>query len=237
MKRTIFIGDVHGCVDELDELLERTAYGADDRLCFVGDLVARGPDTQGVLDRVRELDGIVVRGNHEERILAAHRAKAQGKRGPRLGPAHHRLLRELGEVEFEYMAGLPLSYELPDHNIRLVHGGVLPGLPFERQSSWTLMHIRSINDDGSPSDKLGEETWAASYQEGPHIVFGHDSRRRLQLHENATGIDTGCVYGGKLTAIVLEANQQMPPVAEREQLMVVVDAHAQYYSGVKKKAV
>jgi hypothetical protein len=85
---TIIIGDVHGCADELSELLGRVGPGAGDQVVFVGDLVARGPDSPGVLRLVRELGARAVRGNHEERLLAARAARRKGEQGPRLGAAH-----------------------------------------------------------------------------------------------------------------------------------------------------
>jgi predicted phosphodiesterase len=66
MGRTIIVGDVHGCRRELELLLERIDFRAGDRLVFVGDLIARGPDTLGVLDVARTTGAIVVRGNHEQ---------------------------------------------------------------------------------------------------------------------------------------------------------------------------
>ncbi|MDQ2645633.1 MAG: metallophosphoesterase, partial [Myxococcota bacterium] len=75
---TILIGDVHGCAAELSELLERLGPRQGDQVVFVGDLVARGPDSPGVLRLIRELGGRAVRGNHEERLLAARAARRKG---------------------------------------------------------------------------------------------------------------------------------------------------------------
>ena len=67
--RTVIVGDVHGCRRELEQLLERIRFSNGDRLVFVGDLVARGPDSLGVLDIVRRTGALVVRGNHEQKLL------------------------------------------------------------------------------------------------------------------------------------------------------------------------
>src|SRR5688500_7820193 len=69
--RTIMGGDVHGWRIELEALLDRVGFTSGDRLVFVGDLVARGPDSLGVLDIVRQPGAIVVRGNHEQKLLDA----------------------------------------------------------------------------------------------------------------------------------------------------------------------
>jgi calcineurin-like phosphoesterase family protein len=70
MQRTIVIGDVHGCIEELRELLKKCEYCPDDEVVFVGDLVARGPDSLGVLALVRNLGARSVLGNHDHALLS-----------------------------------------------------------------------------------------------------------------------------------------------------------------------
>jgi hypothetical protein len=138
----------------------------------------------------------------------------------------------LSDEDWALLESLPLYMDLEQHDLRIVHAGVLPGVPFERQEAWTLTHIRSVLPSGAPSDKLDGGLWGELYADGPHVVFGHNSRRQLQLHPRATGIDTGCVYGGSLTALVLAEGQHMPFPDERRELLVSVPAHAPYYRGV-----
>lgn len=228
MGRTLIVGDVHGCAAELDALLERLGVTADDRLVFVGDLVARGPDSRGVLRRVRELGARAVVGNHEERLLAARDARTRGEPGPRLGPAHQRVLDELDDEDWALLDSLPLSLDLPEHEMRVVHAGVVPGVPFDEQDPWLLTHIRTIDRDGIPSHRFGGKPWGTRYVGPPHIVFGHNARRTPQLHPHATGIDTGCVYGGALTALVLEPHQKPPAVESRSDVLVGVPARRAY---------
>ena len=75
--RTIVVGDVHGCLEELDELLSRLEVGPSDRLVLAGDLMDRGPDPVGVVRRARERGALAVLGNHDEKHLrfARHEAK------------------------------------------------------------------------------------------------------------------------------------------------------------------
>jgi hypothetical protein len=228
MGRSIVIGDVHGCSRELGELLSLVAPTGDDHVYFVGDLVARGPDSHGVLGMVREVSGKAVLGNHEARLLEAHRARFRGEPGL-LGKNHEGVLRELTDADWASLDALPLYLDLPDHGARIVHAGVAPGVPFEKQDGWTLTHIRSIEPDGAPSERSGKESWSASYRGRPHLVFGHDARRRLQLHPWATGIDTGCVYGGSLTALVIPARETLPFPNQRREMLVSVRARETYY--------
>ncbi len=228
MGRTLIIGNVHGCAAELDALLARLAVGEADRVVFVGDLLARGPDSRGVLAKVRALGARSVLGNHEERLLAARDARSRGEPGPRMGPAHRRVFDELDDDDWALLESLPLSIELPEHELRVVHAGVVPGVPFEEQDPWLLTHIRTIDAEGIPSNRFGGTLWGADYDGGPHVVFGHNARLTPQLHPHATGIDTGCVYGGRLTAMVLEAGQKPPPIEERASVLVNVPAQHTY---------
>lgn len=219
---------MHGCARELGELLDRVGPTTDDRVIFVGDLVARGPDTPGVLRLARQFHSLSVLGNHEHRLLLAHQAHRTGGRSPHLGPSHARLLQELGDEDWAHLEALPLSLEFPDHNVRVVHAGVVPKVAFQEQQAWTLLHLRSLTKKGAPSDRYSDVSWAELYDEDPHIIFGHNAQAGLQLCKAATGLDTGCVYGGALTALVLEAGQAPPPPAERPDCMVSVPSHGRY---------
>jgi hypothetical protein len=153
-----------------------------------------------------------------------------GTKGPLLGPRHRAVLGELSDEHWALLEALPLYVDLPEHGARIVHAGVLPGVPFTKQDAWTLTHIRSVGPDGAASDAFGAVSWAEKYSQEPHLVFGHDSRRKLQLHPHATGLDTGCVYGGSLTALVLARNARIPFPNERRDLLVSVRAREAYYA-------
>lgn len=224
---TVIVGDIHGCLRELSELLDRVGPGRDDRVVFVGDLVARGPDSPGVLKLLRELGASAVRGNHEERLLSARAARRRGDTGPRLGAAHTAVFEALSELDWETLENLPLKLDIDLHGLRVVHAGVVPGVPWEAQDPRLVTHLRSIAEDGTPSDRHGIP-WGARYEGPPHVVFGHNARRDVQLHPHATGLDTGCVYGGALTGLVLPAGVAVPPVDVRRDALVQVKAHAAY---------
>ena len=169
MARTILIGDVHGCAIELGELLERVAPTSDDRVVFVGDLVARGPDSRGVLRIVRELAALCVRGNHEEKLLAGRHARRIGSSKPKLTASHAELVETLDDAEWAQIEALPLSLDLKAQGLRVVHAGMVPGQAWEAQDPWMLTHIRSIDDDGTPSARWGRP-WGALYNGPEQIV-------------------------------------------------------------------
>ena len=133
---------------------------------------------------------------------------------------HRDLARALRPVDWSLLQSSKTWIDLPDHGVRVVHAGIDPDLPFEQQKPDTLMRIRTVL---APGDTRGERyvLWGARYCGPPHIVFGHNAAPGLQLHDWATGLDTGCVYGGRLTAMVLEKGQQVPrAIAARREVLV-----------------
>ena len=203
-RRTLIVGDVHGCREELEDLLDESGWEAGDELVLVGDLVAKGPDSLGVIRLLRDLGAQAVRGNHDQHCLKWWDAKRAGERLPKLKPAHQRVADELEEEDWEWLAALPLWLELPEHDALVVHAGLLPDLPLEEQDPDDLMNMRSILDDGTTSRSYEEGTPWASLWPGPRlVVFGHDAVRGLQNRSHSVGLDTGCVYGGWLSALWL----------------------------------
>jgi hypothetical protein len=232
MGRSLFVGDVHGCARELGELLELLGPTSDDRVYFVGDLVARGPDSAGVLRIFREIGAKGVLGNHEARLLEVRRARLSGSPGPRVHPSHESLLQSFTGADWAVLETLPLYVDVEEHGVRVIHAGVNPRLAFPEQDAWTLTNIRSVTVEGKASHLSGDESWAAAYRTGagPHIVFGHDARRGLQLHSAATGLDTACVYGGSLTALVVPRGEPLPFPDERRGQLLSVRAKQRYYA-------
>lgn len=227
MARTLFIGDVHSCADELEELCDRAALVSGDRVVFTGDLLSRGPKPHRVLEIFRQLGARAAVGNHEQRLLDAHRARARGEKGPRLGGSHQAIVNELRSEDWELLAALPLLVDVPEHGVVVAHAGIDPSVPLRAQDPWVVTHVRSIDADGKPSEKWGA-LWGASYDGPEHIVFGHNARKQPQFHAFATGLDTGCVYGGRLTGMLLPEGASPPSVSERGGTLVSVAAREEY---------
>jgi len=226
MARTVIIGDVHGCRDELAALLDRVGFAKGDRLVMVGDLVVRGPDPAGTVDLLMSLDARAVRGNHEDRLLRIRAGEALANEPQRA------VIAALSPRHWAFLEALPLWLDLPEHDVRVVHAGVVPGVPIEQQPPRALMYMRCLNRAGEPVEKRGDDLWGARYQGSPHMVFGHNARTEPQLHPAATGLDTGCVYGGRLTALVLDEGARPPrSKGERrawERSLVSVKAERRY---------
>lgn len=204
MERTIIVGDVHGCVDELRILLRKVGHSNGDRVVLAGDLVAKGPDSQGVVQFAREAGLLAVLGNHDAFALAhrheAHTRSHQGRRS---------YIGSLGAEDWEYLQSLPLHLRLGPakpggFDYLVVHAGLAPGLPVDTQKREHMLSLRSIAETGEPTSRLLLRfPWAARWRGPELVVFGHDAVRGLQRWPLALGLDSGCVYGRMLTALVL----------------------------------
>lgn len=228
--RTVIVGDVHGCSEELEELIEQVGYRPQDCWVFVGDLIARGPDTRGVLRLVRSLGAQVVLGNHEQRLLEVRDARRIGLPGPKLGPGHEQVLKTLEEHDWAVLEGMRPWLELPEHSVLVVHAGLDARKQLSEQKLEVLTKIRSI-EGGEPTERFSERSWAETYEGPTHVVFGHNARLGLRFYPFATGVDSGCVYGQALSALVLNRGERPAHISERKKQVVQVQAQKAYYFG------
>jgi len=211
--RLLCIGDVHGCAAELEVLLRAIAPAQADRLVFLGDYVDRGTESRATLDLLLELReklprAVFLRGNHEEMMLAylgfggdgaeiflrAGGAATLASYGLDVrasgAPSADEVRRRFPAAHLEFLSGaLRLHYE--DGPYLFVHAGVRPGRSLDRQEPRDLLWIR-------------EEFLTAEHGLAQTVVFGHTPLREVwfQPHRKI-GLDTGCVFGGRLSALDL----------------------------------
>jgi len=198
----LVVGDVHGCVEELEELLGVVLRDGERTVVFAGDLTGKGPDSGAVIRRARELGALAVRGNHDEKLIRWWEAVLAGEEPPELGEEHAEAAEQLDAEDWDYLCSLPYYLRL-DEGALVVHGGFVPGVPLEEQEPEVMLTIRSIRADGTPSKRVDGEPWASLWPGPELVVFGHDAVRGLQMYEHAVGLDTGCVYGGRLSGYLL----------------------------------
>lgn len=201
MARTIIIGDVHGCYRELLALFDKLSVTSDDRIVSVGDLVVKGNRNREVLELfMGEARFSSVIGNHDRALLRHH------LEGRRLSAEQEQCWRELApdiERYIGYIANLKPYIELGTHAV--VHAGVRPGIALSEQTLEDLTVLRTLGAD-RPSSRDGIP-WYDVYDGETHIVFGHWAGAKPRRARRALGLDTGCVYGGRLTAYVIESDK------------------------------
>lgn len=211
------IGDVHGCIDELTELLGKLGYTvngsrvrppAGRRAVFVGDLIDRGPDSVGALrlamDMVEDGTAFCVPGNHDAKLLK----KLQG-RNVQLLHGLDKTLAQLGAQPPEFSERVRMFFEsLPNHIIldggKLVvaHAGIREDLIGQRDDQ--VQSFVLFGDTTGKTDEYGlpvRRNWAANYKGKALIVYGHTPQPEPVWLNNTVNIDTGCVFGGALTAL------------------------------------
>ena len=205
--RTFVIGDLHGCADELNCLLDHVAPGSADTVVFLGDYIDRGPSARAVVERVLRLNHegprcVFLKGNHEDMFLGfLGRHGAHGEAFLRNGG--DATLRSYG---LDGLSGAEVAVRLPAAHLAFfdrldlmfehgpflcVHAGVMPDRPLDSQRAEDLMWVR------------GE------FVEWPHpfpftILFGHTPKREIfDDRPYKIGLDTGLVYGNKLSCLEL----------------------------------
>ncbi len=187
MNRELFIvGDVQGCHQELLDLMEAARFDpARHQLAFVGDLINRGPESRAVLELARRHDALVVVGNHEDALLSGYRGETMERVRAQLGDA-------LAPMT-EWMRAWPPFLRVDDGGAGLIigHAGIAPGKRPEQCTRAELTRIRAV--DGTP--------WFDAWRGPETVVFGHWAKRGKVDLPLAKGLDTGCVYGGRLTGI------------------------------------
>lgn len=207
--RLVFIGDIHGCYDELVELLARVDPAPDDVVVSVGDVVNKGPAAAKCLDLWRERGYLAVRGNNERKLVAGARPLL------RFFARENRDVLRRSDL-LRYIAGWPLVVDIPGRDVAAVHGGFLPHMRVTRadveRERDLVDHLRWIRKkDGhwqyvpKEKKKKGDVLWSEEWEGDRFLVYGHTPVRRPKFDVRALGLDTGCVYGGALTAAVRDA--------------------------------
>ena len=191
--RTIVIGDVHGCLAELEELLATVQHTSSDRLIFVGDLINKGPDSLGVLRKVRSLGAEVILGNHELSFLQRF---DKGTEHPLFGKMG-------GELQdwVDWIRSWPLFID--DPSFLVVHGGIIPETPIAEIPAKVITKIRTWDGVGNDLQNSNNPPWYEFYAADKLIVFGHWAVRGLVVRDNVIGLDSGCCYGRQLSAVIL----------------------------------
>lgn len=200
MKKFV-IGDVHGNYEELMDLLDKINPDLrQDQLIYLGDYIDRGPQSYKVIRFLIDLQNkygkehvVLLRGNHEDMAIEnIEHGRIDCFNGYDITFMDFIKNNDSIENYYEFFKGLPLYYE--DESFIYVHGGIKPGIAMEKQDDYDLLWIR-------------EEFFESSLTFIKPVIFGHTPTINIIgtfspfIKKDRIGIDTGIVYGGRLTAL------------------------------------
>lgn len=196
--RTLVIGDIHGCYDELASMVDKFAPAGSDRIFCVGDIINRGPFSDKCIRFVKENNIKTVMGNHEHWYI-----KSWPFEDNSVESFNFRRLEI--EEHLEWMKSLP--YYIIDEDFIIVHAGFDPAVAFKDNSKDNLVSLRTLDRTGAP--------WFDGYYGTKHIYFGHWAKLGLMFGKYVTALDTGCVYGNTLSGYIMEENRLIQVPAKK----------------------
>ena len=199
--RTIVVGDIHGCYDELIKLLRKAKFKQSDRVVSVGDLVSKGPKVREVLDLfMTDKRFSTVIGNHDLILRRFWNGE-----NVELKPAHkdtHKKLSRKRDKYLHFLNALPFVIDLDTHLV--VHAGLRPNVELHSQTTGDLTRIRVLGPDRESEQGT---PWYHVYKGEKTVLFGHWPAAEPRRGPRAIGLDTGCVYGYSLTAYIIETDE------------------------------
>nr|WP_296780101.1 polynucleotide kinase-phosphatase [Rhodococcus sp. (in: high G+C Gram-positive bacteria)] len=232
------IGDIHGCLAELESLLTSLGYTirrdddgralgavppAGRTAAFLGDFVDRGPDSVGVLRLVMGMVGageaLAVPGNHEHKLVQALRGRAVN-RTHGLAETLAQLDQETEEFRREVLAfcdGLVAHVVLDEGRLVLAHAGLIE--KYHNRASGRVRSFALYGDTTGETDEFGlpvRYPWAQDYRGSAMVLYGHTPVPEPEWTNNTMCLDTGCVFGGKLTALRYPEREIVSVRAEKE---------------------
>lgn len=218
--QTLVIGDIHGCYDELQELLNKAGLTEDDSIVSVGDCVDRGPETPTVLRFFQEQpNALLVMGNHERKHVRADKHEVKLARSQKISRI------QFGETypdALAFMSKLPLYLDLPDALV--VHGYLEPGLSLSQQRSTVL--CGTMGGDKYLHAQY-DRPWYELYDSDKPLLMGHHNYSNTDqlfiYRDRVFGLDTDCVTGKALTGLLLPSFK-----------IISVPSRANYWSQVRR---
>ncbi|OMH82079.1 Bis(5'-nucleosyl)-tetraphosphatase, symmetrical [Zancudomyces culisetae] len=199
-RRILFFGDIHGCINEFNRMLEMLEFNkSKDLVVLLGDLVGKGPSPLEVIDRAIEIGAIAVRGNHDDLVLRwrnyldKHEGEAvMGTDGfPysdfRVNGEHINIARMMDEIHYQYLLSLPVILKIKtSRNVIIgVHAGLDPSKSLFKQDCSVIMRMRNILDGGNPVSKksLGGAPWYDVWNKAALLTVDHSNSEGKVVEE------------------------------------------------------
>jgi hypothetical protein len=216
--RTIIITDVHGCLEQLIKLLELCNYDTvSDTLISLGDNIHRGPNSAGVVSFLRRYSTVSIMGNHELKQLKIRKAIKSGKTKEEFKfkwTQHHLDVdASLTDEDVLWMENSPYYHTITEEHDTwvLCHAGLLPDRPLEKIPHGVMAHLRYYKDGKAVQieDHKDAKHWTEHWNGPWNVVYGHCVHNLISPHVvtnngySTIGLDTGCCFGGMLSAFIL----------------------------------
>lgn len=208
MNRFIIYGDIHGCYDEFISLRNQINPQKDDIEVCVGDIITKGKDSIKTLDFIIENNIKSVLGNHEDKIIRYLNHKKTNEKNPiKLDRDEQCIVDNLSEKHIDFLQNLPLYLQFED--ITVLHGGIQNSMDLKnlsKRDKQKILRMRYLDKNGEyltyGQEDENSTFWADSYDGNQgFIIYGHQWFKEIRKNNFSLGIDTGCVYGNKLTAV------------------------------------
>jgi bis(5'-nucleosyl)-tetraphosphatase (symmetrical) len=247
-KQTVAVGDIHGCLEEFEELLKLIQYKKEQiQLVLLGDLLDRGPQSVACVRKARGMGVLCIMGNHEERHIRWHNYEQKrmetGQANPmkRMSRQDEEVNEALTEQDWTWLKNRPLKL-LVEPDWWAVHGGCEPRYSLSKQDPKQIVRCRFVNEQGAAralnpdkSQPQGTVYWTEQWRGPESIIYGHCVHSltdvRHDIKDNAVqclGIDTGCCFGGHLTAAFFKRDGNGPVTGFD---FAQVKAKKKYYQG------
>ncbi len=224
------IGDVHGCIDEFSTMLDRLDQEGVREIFHLGDLVDRGPDSLGVVKLCRERGLRGVMGNHEWALLRKLDSLKAGRNKDSSFDSELALQLSYDAASEAYLRSLPKLHVDDGFETLLVHGGLWPNLPLWKQPiavmfaqlihpnrpgdvRWWKIDQKGISEE--ENYQLGYRRWWEVTDEPYHVIYGHTVHDEPFVYGRTIGVDTGCVFGRALTAVIMPEKRFIKVAAKR----------------------
>ena len=215
MNNLIIYGDIHGCYNEFISLRKKINPDKNDIEVCVGDIITKGKNSLKLLKYMQEYNIQSVLGNHEDKLVRYLEHEKSNKKNPiLLDEDENNIIKNLDEKDIAFLKSLPLFLQY--ENITILHGGIqnhhnLKNLTKKEKSKILRMRYLDSEHNFISYGKEDEDSifWADLYDGNQgFIVYGHQWSKEVKKNSHALGIDTGCVYGNKLSAVVFEKMNQ-----------------------------
>jgi len=214
MNRVIIYGDPHGCLEEFKKIRTKINPSKTDKEIIIGDILDRGPYSNELLQYVREQNISSVLGNHEYKYIRYKKHYdtfiETGKKIPmKLDDDKLEIFNKISTDDWTYLLSLPFYMKID--NLTLVHAGITNKIELETAKKKDLekvLWIRTLDENQKTlslnSDNLNAKFWSEYYDGNQGIiVYGHQPFNDVKIDKYSIGIDAGCVFGNKLSALII----------------------------------